>query len=66
MEKEVDKRRQALAEGAHSDYTALINAMRGWEAAEQQGYVHEYCKENFLTNNTLQLLREMKVTGELY
>uniref|UniRef100_A0A8D8LV21 RNA helicase n=1 Tax=Cacopsylla melanoneura TaxID=428564 RepID=A0A8D8LV21_9HEMI len=60
MEKEVDKQKTILAQGATSDYTVLINAMKGWETALEQGYSHDYCRENFLTNNTLLLLRDMK------
>ncbi|KAL1464523.1 hypothetical protein WDU94_004159 [Cyamophila willieti] len=59
-EKEVDKQKTILAQGATSDYTVLINAMKGWETALEQGYAHDYCRENFLTNNTLLLLRDMK------
>ncbi|KAI5748861.1 hypothetical protein M8J76_002685 [Diaphorina citri] len=60
MEKDVDKQKNILAQGAKSDYVVLINAMQGWEQALEHNYAHDYCRENFLTNNTLLLLRDMK------
>lgn len=60
MEKDVDKQKAVLAQGAASDYQVLINAMKGWEQSLDLGYAYDYCRENFLTNNTLLLLRDMK------
>lgn len=59
-EKEADHQRKLLAKGSKSDHIMLINAYKGWEKAVACGYDRDYCWDNFLSPNTLKLLKEMK------
>ncbi|XP_076451266.1 ATP-dependent DNA/RNA helicase DHX36-like [Babylonia areolata] len=59
-EKEADKARKELAEGSKSDHLVLINAMKGWERSLSRGSDRQYCWDNFLSANTLRMLKDMK------
>uniref|UniRef100_A0A7N8XRU9 ATP-dependent DNA/RNA helicase DHX36 n=1 Tax=Mastacembelus armatus TaxID=205130 RepID=A0A7N8XRU9_9TELE len=61
-EKLADMRRKTLSKNSKSDHLTIINAFRGWEEAKQHGarYEKEYCWDNFLSANTLQMLHNMK------
>uniref|UniRef100_H3CQH5 ATP-dependent DNA/RNA helicase DHX36 n=1 Tax=Tetraodon nigroviridis TaxID=99883 RepID=H3CQH5_TETNG len=61
-EKMADMRRKVLSRNSKSDHLTIINAFQGWEQAKQRGarYEREYCWDNFLSANTLQMLQNMK------
>eukprot|EP00066_Takifugu_rubripes_P017361 XP_011606627.1 PREDICTED: ATP-dependent RNA helicase DHX36 [Takifugu rubripes] len=61
-EKMADMRRKVLSRNSKSDHLTIINAFQGWEQAKQRGarYEREYCWDNFLSSNTLQMLQNMK------
>ncbi|XP_040901545.1 ATP-dependent DNA/RNA helicase DHX36 [Toxotes jaculatrix] len=61
-EKMADMRRKALSRNSKSDHLTIVNAFQGWAEAKQRGarYEREYCWDNFLSANTLQMLHNMK------
>lgn len=59
-ENDADRQRSILAKGSKSDHIMLINAYKGWETAVLRGYDREYCWNNFLSQHTLKMLKEMK------
>ncbi|XP_063298636.1 ATP-dependent DNA/RNA helicase DHX36 isoform X1 [Pelobates fuscus] len=61
-EKLADARRKELSKNTKSDHLTVLNAFLGWEECKWQGARAErnYCWENFLSSNTLQMLRNMK------
>uniref|UniRef100_A0A671V608 ATP-dependent DNA/RNA helicase DHX36 n=1 Tax=Sparus aurata TaxID=8175 RepID=A0A671V608_SPAAU len=61
-EKMADMRRKVLSRNSKSDHLTIVNAFKGWEEAKQRGarYEREYCWDNFLSANTLQMLHNMK------
>ncbi|GAA6070933.1 ATP-dependent DNA/RNA helicase DHX36, partial [Tachysurus ichikawai] len=56
-EKIADQRRKVLSKNTKSDHLTVVNAFRGWEEAKRRGYrcEREYCWDNFLSANTLQV-----------
>ncbi|KAF1394139.1 hypothetical protein PFLUV_G00023410 [Perca fluviatilis] len=61
-EKMADMRRKTLSRNSKSDHLTIVNAFQGWVEAKQRGarYEREYCWDNFLSANTLQMLHNMK------
>ncbi|KAL7879161.1 hypothetical protein AOLI_G00101350 [Acnodon oligacanthus] len=61
-EKIADQRRKILSQNSRSDHLTVVNAFLGWEEAKRRGYKceREYCWDNFLSANTLQMLQNMK------
>ncbi|XP_066565587.1 ATP-dependent DNA/RNA helicase DHX36 [Amia ocellicauda] len=61
-EKVADTKRKVLSKNSKSDHLTIVNAFWGWEEAKRRGYKAErdYCWENFLSANTLQMLHNMK------
>ncbi|XP_037344927.1 ATP-dependent DNA/RNA helicase DHX36 [Pungitius pungitius] len=61
-EKMADMRRRTLSRNSKSDHLTIVNAFQGWEEAKRSGarYEKEYCWDNFLSANTLQMLHNMK------
>ncbi|KAI4815840.1 hypothetical protein KUCAC02_005967 [Chaenocephalus aceratus] len=61
-EKMADMRRRVLSRNSKSDHLTIVNAFQGWEEAKQRGSrcEREYCWDNFLSANTLQMLHNMK------
>ncbi|GFO08215.1 hypothetical protein PoB_003472000 [Plakobranchus ocellatus] len=55
-----DQARKQLSANSKSDHIMLINAYRGWEESLNFGNNHQYCWQNFLSENTLKMLRDMK------
>ncbi|XP_056094726.1 ATP-dependent DNA/RNA helicase DHX36-like [Rhinichthys klamathensis goyatoka] len=57
-----DHRRKILSQNSRSDHLTIVNEFWGWEDAKRQGgrFEREYCWENFLSANTLQMLQNMK------
>uniref|UniRef100_UPI003AAF43CF ATP-dependent DNA/RNA helicase DHX36 isoform X1 n=1 Tax=Centroberyx gerrardi TaxID=166262 RepID=UPI003AAF43CF len=61
-EKMADMRRKTLSRNSKSDHLTIVNAFQGWEDAKRRGarYEREFCWDNFLSANTLQMLHNMK------
>ncbi|KAL2095688.1 hypothetical protein ACEWY4_007836 [Coilia grayii] len=61
-EKQADNKRKILSKNSRSDHLTIVNAFCGWEDAKRRGYRYEkdYCWDNFLSANTLQMLHNMK------
>uniref|UniRef100_A0A8C4S3W2 RNA helicase n=1 Tax=Erpetoichthys calabaricus TaxID=27687 RepID=A0A8C4S3W2_ERPCA len=61
-EKLADTKRRELSKNSKSDHLTVVNAFWGWEEAKSCSYKAErdYCWENFLSSNTLQMLHNMK------
>ncbi|XP_061575477.1 ATP-dependent DNA/RNA helicase DHX36 [Cololabis saira] len=61
-EKMADMRRRVLSRNSKSDHLTIVNAFQGWEEAKQRGarFERDFCWDNFLSANTLQMLRNMK------
>ncbi|XP_054901731.1 ATP-dependent DNA/RNA helicase DHX36 [Poeciliopsis prolifica] len=61
-EKMADMRRRTLSRNSKSDHLTIVYAFKGWEEAKQRGsrYEKDYCWDNFLSANTLQMLHNMK------
>uniref|UniRef100_A0A672GAS3 RNA helicase n=1 Tax=Salarias fasciatus TaxID=181472 RepID=A0A672GAS3_SALFA len=61
-EKMADMRRKTLSRNSKSDHLTIVNAFQGWEDAKYRGsrYEREFCWDNFLSANTLQMLHNMK------
>ncbi|XP_008307701.1 ATP-dependent DNA/RNA helicase DHX36 [Cynoglossus semilaevis] len=61
-EKMADMRRKVLSRNSKSDHLTIVNAFQGWEEARQHGgrSEREFCWQNFLSANTLQMLYNMK------
>ncbi|KAK7905216.1 hypothetical protein WMY93_017823 [Mugilogobius chulae] len=61
-EKMADMRRKTLSRNSKSDHLTIVNAFKGWEEAKHRGarYEREFCWDNFLSANTLQMLHNMK------
>uniref|UniRef100_A0A3B3WVP6 RNA helicase n=1 Tax=Poecilia mexicana TaxID=48701 RepID=A0A3B3WVP6_9TELE len=61
-EKMADMRRRTLSRNSKSDHLTIVYAFKGWQEAKQRGsrYEREYCWDNFLSANTLQMLHNMK------
>ncbi|KAM4769881.1 ATP-dependent DNA/RNA helicase DHX36 [Cyanocitta cristata] len=61
-EKVADARRKELSKNSKSDHLTVVNAFTGWEEARHCGFRNEkdYCWENFLSSNTMQMLHNMK------
>uniref|UniRef100_A0A8C2WL75 RNA helicase n=1 Tax=Cyclopterus lumpus TaxID=8103 RepID=A0A8C2WL75_CYCLU len=55
--KMADMRRRTLSRNSKSDHLTIVNAFQGWEEAKHRGarYEREYCWDNFLSANTLQV-----------
>ncbi|GFR82175.1 ATP-dependent RNA helicase DHX36, partial [Elysia marginata] len=59
-EVQADEARKQLSENSKSDHIMLINAYKGWERSLEHGDSQRYCWENFLSQNTLKMLKDMK------
>ncbi|XP_075892371.1 ATP-dependent DNA/RNA helicase DHX36 [Nelusetta ayraudi] len=61
-EKVADMRRKTLSRNSKSDHLTIVNAFQGWEEAKQRGprCEKDFCWDNFLSANTLQMLHNMK------
>uniref|UniRef100_A0A3P9HF04 ATP-dependent DNA/RNA helicase DHX36 n=1 Tax=Oryzias latipes TaxID=8090 RepID=A0A3P9HF04_ORYLA len=61
-EKMADMRRRTLSRNSKSDHLTIVYAFQGWEEAKRRGgrYEREYCWDNFLSANTLQMIHNMK------
>ncbi|KAL0973520.1 hypothetical protein UPYG_G00205200 [Umbra pygmaea] len=61
-EKIADMKRRTLSCDSKSDHLTIVNAFSGWEESKQRGcrFEREFCWDNFLSANTLQMLHNMK------
>jgi ATP-dependent RNA helicase DHX36 len=59
-QEEADEVKRRFAEESRSDHIALLRAFEGWEEARLHGNAREYCWQSFLSQNTLELLKNMK------
>ncbi|XP_077396874.1 ATP-dependent DNA/RNA helicase DHX36 isoform X2 [Festucalex cinctus] len=61
-EEMADKRRKVLSRNSKSDHLTVVNAFQGWQEAKQRGgrCERDFCWDNFLSANTLQMLHNMK------
>ncbi|XP_056334421.1 ATP-dependent DNA/RNA helicase DHX36 isoform X2 [Danio aesculapii] len=61
-ERIADHRRKMFSQNSRSDHLSIVNAFWGWEDAKGRGsrFEREYCWDNFLSANTLQMLQNMK------
>ncbi|XP_030622208.1 ATP-dependent DNA/RNA helicase DHX36 [Chanos chanos] len=61
-EKLADQRRKILSKNSRSDHLTVVNAFWAWEDAKRRGCrcEREYCWDNFLSANTLEMLHNMK------
>ena len=60
---QADAVRRRLAGDTYSDHIALVRAFEGWERARRDGGNREgweYCRRNFLSGNTLELMSDMR------
>ena len=60
---QADAVRRRLAGDTRSDHIALVRAFEGWERARRDGGNREgweYCRRNFLSGNTLELMSDMR------
>ena len=62
MQNETDRAKRALGDGTWSDHLTLLRAYDGWLEARAGGGGRErdYAWRNFLSTNTLAMIREMK------
>ncbi|EFN61923.1 Probable ATP-dependent RNA helicase DHX36 [Camponotus floridanus] len=65
-EEEANKKKLELSMGEYSDHIALAEALRRFEVARRRGNAGQFCREYFLSFNTLKLLSEMKIQFAQY
>ncbi|KAM0728608.1 ATP-dependent DNA/RNA helicase DHX36 [Formica fusca] len=65
-EEEANKKKLELSMGEYSDHIALAEALRRFEVARRRGNAGQFCREYFLSFNTLKLLSEMKTQFAQY
>lgn len=66
QEENADKKKLELSMEQYSDHIALAEALRRYEIARQRGDARQFCREHFLSFNTLKLLSEMKMQFAQY
>ncbi|EZA53652.1 putative ATP-dependent RNA helicase DHX36 [Ooceraea biroi] len=59
-EEEVNKKKLELSMNQYSDHVALAEALRRFEIEHRRANAGQFCREYFLSFNTLKLLSEMK------
>ncbi|KAJ1522137.1 hypothetical protein ONE63_002448 [Megalurothrips usitatus] len=59
-EKEVDRIRLQLSNGSKSDHLLTGNVLMQWEDEVARGRGGQFCWKNYLSQNTLTMLRDMK------
>lgn len=65
-QEEANLKKSELSMGQYSDHMALAEALRRFEVAYEQGFAGQFCREYFLSYNTLKLLSEMKTDFARY
>ncbi|XP_018048888.1 PREDICTED: ATP-dependent RNA helicase DHX36 isoform X1 [Atta colombica] len=66
QEEMANKKKLELSMEQCSDHIALAEALRRYEVARQRGNARQFCREYFLSFNTLKLLSEMKAQFAQY
>ncbi|KYM95193.1 putative ATP-dependent RNA helicase DHX36 [Cyphomyrmex costatus] len=66
QEEKANKKKLELSMEQCSDHIALAEALRRYEVAFRRGNVRQFCREYFLSFNTLKLLSEMKAQFAQY
>ncbi|XP_071653417.1 ATP-dependent DNA/RNA helicase DHX36 [Temnothorax longispinosus] len=66
QEEKANEKKLELSMEQCSDHIALAEALRRYEIARQRGNARQFCREYFLSFNTLKLLSEMKVQFAQY
>lgn len=59
-EYEANQKKSELSMGQYSDHMALAEALRRFELEYRQGAASRFCRQYFLSYNTLKLLSDMK------
>ncbi|XP_074635335.1 ATP-dependent DNA/RNA helicase DHX36-like isoform X1 [Acropora palmata] len=59
-QKEAERARAYFAGDTRSDHLALLRAFQGWEQASRGGREREFCWRNFLSGNTMKMIKDMK------
>ncbi|CAG4942343.1 unnamed protein product [Parnassius apollo] len=59
-EREVDEAKRSLTLGEPSDHIAVSEAILQWEHCVSRRHKHDFAYDHFLSNNTLELLVDMK------
>jgi HrpA-like RNA helicase len=57
---EADRCKRIIAKKCQSDHIALVYAYNNWRKCASRSEAFEYCRENFLSANSLKLVSEMK------
>lgn len=65
-EEEANEKKLELSMDQYSDHMALAEALQRFELASQRGAAGRFCREYFLSYNTLKLLSEMKTDFARY
>lgn len=65
-EKEVNEKKLELSMNQYSDHIVLAEALRRFEIEYRRGQAGQFCREYFLSFNTLKLLSEMKTQFAQY
>lgn len=66
QEEKANEKKLELSMEEYSDHIALAEALKRYEIARQRGNARQFCREYFLSFNTLKLLSEMKVQFAQY
>lgn len=66
QEEQANRKKLELSMEQYSDHIALAEALRRYEVARQRGKAWQFCREYFLSFNTLKLLSEMKTQFAQY
>lgn len=66
QEEQANEKKLELSMEEYSDHIALAEALRRYEIACQRGNARQFCRQYFLSFNTLKLLSEMKVQFAQY
>ncbi|KAG0570050.1 hypothetical protein KC19_6G135700 [Ceratodon purpureus] len=57
---EADEARRHFAGESRSDHIALLKAFESWQEAKRAGRERNFCWENYLSSNTLQMMDDMR------
>eukprot|EP00794_Sanderia_malayensis_P015883 gene15883-17483_t len=59
-QKEADNVRERFSKASYSDHVMLVNAFSEWEKSRQRREENDWCWRNFLSRNTLNMIKNMK------
>nr|CAD7589117.1 unnamed protein product [Timema genevievae] len=59
-EDQVNKCKIELSNGSKSDHLVIAEAVKLWERAKNHGHSRDFCWDYFLSQNTMNLLKDMK------